>query len=937
MATAITFNLLSPKGEEEENSTNQILPEIQLQPKTLKPFPPSILNSIERHRKALPYSQSNSDFLTVTQSSLDTDDSDSQKTEGDRKQRSPSEVRISLFPGTGVKRLNSLSKSEVEVSDRMSSMRGSDPSIIESATKPRFDNLRKSLLDKKLSRRIHSSFGSSSTLRSMVFRRRSSNVSSNRRHHIKTDSKWHTVRKKLPDIASMSETYIRVKNKNADWNWARLKQPLFLQVQELREMSQMQEIDDENKEKSPKTGFKLKNIMEDEVIHIDIDGVIHTISTLDLITGRLKQDVHIDKIVHTLVRGHLKRVKKREEHQRVIQQMRLRDLFRTGEKKPDKNLVVSSVSFQDPSVFVHAAYERDNETLQKFLLAGFPPDSPDPATKNTALHAAVESQNIKGVQLLLNNGCQTNLTDISLSTPLHVAAYTNSDELVQLLLTHGADCSRTDNTGRNSFHIAAGANGNVRILQLLVASDTDKRAINSQDKQKWTPLMNACASSHQAAVLFLLQNGADPTIRNDKGMTCLHIATFVGAIDIVNDLCTFPISFTSSPSVTKRQLDKNNNDGPLSSPGIKAFIKPTNRYDTHSVRTVSTSSSDSGKHFIFYDGGSSTIDNQQLIDIADKNNQTALFYAVTEGHTSIAIHLLDLGANPYHFDIDNQTCLHNMLSSTIILKRHLQLFFKLIQYVDYRSLKDRLGRTLLDLAYINEYQSLIYLLTLLGYTRNDEIVFNTDHTNDQTSLNSQTLKSTMFSLKQLCILKWKKSIVHDNTNDHIQTPYDLLIKSFHQCFNINSISPVEKSIDTIEHQQSLVTHYSSLSGTSLSDSINNITSTSKSSTNKRNMISNTKKSALSTNETRSISQTDIQPQQSSNSTFTNRFKQNNNKKSIVEQEITESHQHDMKNLVLNILSSVSKLDSIINYPNLNSNSRLIHEDLQHSIYSYKLG
>ncbi|CAF1530457.1 unnamed protein product [Didymodactylos carnosus] len=313
MATSITFNFLSPQDEEEEILANELLPEVESQPKILKPFPQSILNSIDHHRRTLPHSKSNSDFLTVKQSSLDVDNYHNQNDERRRwKQRSPSEIRVSLFPDNVQLGDGSFSKIETEVlSNKTSSMRVSDPNILEPSLKHHYDNVNKSLLDKKITRRMYSPFGSTSTLKSLVFRRRSSNLPPYRRRPLKTDSKWHIVRHRLTDIAAMSETYIRVKNKNADYNWSWLKQPLLLQMQELREMNQMQEMNNDNKEKLPKSGFKLKNIMENEVIHIDVDGVIHSISTMDLITGRLKQDVHIDKIVHTLVRANLKRVKKR--------------------------------------------------------------------------------------------------------------------------------------------------------------------------------------------------------------------------------------------------------------------------------------------------------------------------------------------------------------------------------------------------------------------------------------------------------------------------------------------------------------------------------------------------------------------------------------------------------------------------------------------------
>jgi ankyrin repeat protein len=46
--------------------------------------------------------------------------------------------------------------------------------------------------------------------------------------------------------------------------------------------------------------------------------------------------------------------------------------------------------------------------------------------------------------------------------------------------------------------------------------------INERDKNKWTPLMNACYWANEEAVLALLKSGADPNIKNIDGRTALH-------------------------------------------------------------------------------------------------------------------------------------------------------------------------------------------------------------------------------------------------------------------------------------------------------------------------------------------------------------------------------------------------------------------------------
>ncbi len=54
---------------------------------------------------------------------------------------------------------------------------------------------------------------------------------------------------------------------------------------------------------------------------------------------------------------------------------------------------------------------------------------------------------------------------------------------------------------------------------MLIKAECD---INAVDKNKWTPLMNACYWANEEAVLVLLKAGANSDIRNIDGRTALH-------------------------------------------------------------------------------------------------------------------------------------------------------------------------------------------------------------------------------------------------------------------------------------------------------------------------------------------------------------------------------------------------------------------------------
>jgi ankyrin repeat protein len=364
--------------------------------------------------------------------------------------------------------------------------------------------------------------------------------------------------------------------------------------------------------------------------------------------------------------------------------------------------------------------------------------------------------------------------------------------------------------------------------------------------------MCACASNHPFTCTLLLSHGADLCAINDRGMNVLHIAAFLGSLSIIHEL-----------------LNSNIDD--------EIIFKALNQ--------------------------------------GDYRNQTPLFYACLEGHLDVALTFLHVGANVYHLDNDNQTCLHAMLSSSIILKRHIRLFYRFIEFVDYRLNQDYLNRTLLDLAYLNQLNTIIYLLTKLHYKRNYAIISNNEcHDNFSTQV---------LSLRHLCILQFKRSIIY-HQNQKQSTQHELLEQALQKSFHIN----LNREIDSIE-----LSHRKSSDDISISNK-----KTSKS----------TKKSRKTSTILSSI-QNDIeqQPQhtQSSWSIFTNKFKHQRTSNtqqepiilstSLPQSPISTNAPHRMKNLALAILLSPTKLDDLLDFPSLNNN-HLLYDDMKTVMNAYNL-
>jgi hypothetical protein len=98
-----------------------------------------------------------------------------------------------------------------------------------------------------------------------------------------------------------------------------------------------------------------------------------------------------------------------------------------------------------------------------------------------------------------------------------LAAMKGHTELVRKLIARGADVNKT---GWTPLHYAA-TTGQLAIIQLLL----DEHAyIDAESPNKTTPLMMAAHYGTPQAVKLLLEAGADPSLRNELGLSAVDFA-----------------------------------------------------------------------------------------------------------------------------------------------------------------------------------------------------------------------------------------------------------------------------------------------------------------------------------------------------------------------------------------------------------------------------
>jgi ankyrin repeat protein len=110
-------------------------------------------------------------------------------------------------------------------------------------------------------------------------------------------------------------------------------------------------------------------------------------------------------------------------------------------------------------------------------------------------------------------------------TVLMVAAYQGRLELVKQLLDHGAEVSHS---GWTALHYAA-SSGQIEVVRVLLDASA---YLDAASPNGTTPLMMAARHKDRPVVTLLVNEGADPTPRNQSGLSAADFARKAGDEDL---------------------------------------------------------------------------------------------------------------------------------------------------------------------------------------------------------------------------------------------------------------------------------------------------------------------------------------------------------------------------------------------------------------------
>jgi len=169
-------------------------------------------------------------------------------------------------------------------------------------------------------------------------------------------------------------------------------------------------------------------------------------------------------------------------------------------------------------VYFSALAKADEWTVSSLLNRGFDPKTPNEKGLN-GLFVALNAGALKAAKvLILTKGMPIDDRNEHDETPLMIASIKGYLATAKLLMDQGADVNKP---GWTPLHYAA-SKGNIEMIRILLE---DNAYIDTASPNGTTPLMMAAGySSNPLACKVLLEEGADPTLINDKDLSAMDFA-----------------------------------------------------------------------------------------------------------------------------------------------------------------------------------------------------------------------------------------------------------------------------------------------------------------------------------------------------------------------------------------------------------------------------
>ena len=137
------------------------------------------------------------------------------------------------------------------------------------------------------------------------------------------------------------------------------------------------------------------------------------------------------------------------------------------------------------------------------------------------------------VVLMIKKGVDVNAADSGGRTPLMFASFNGHTDIVRILLDSGAETETVDSTGRTA--LIYGSTGPFpETISLLLERKADPNVVDYVEN--FTALMFAAAEGHMDVVKLLMDNGANPDLKDIDGDNAETFARQAGHIEVADFL-----------------------------------------------------------------------------------------------------------------------------------------------------------------------------------------------------------------------------------------------------------------------------------------------------------------------------------------------------------------------------------------------------------------
>jgi len=254
---------------------------------------------------------------------------------------------------------------------------------------------------------------------------------------------------------------------------------------------------------------------------------------------------------------------------------------------------------------------------------------------HTPLMYACESGDIEVVKFLLSHGAHINDKNNKGDTSVLLACRTSHLKVMEFLILNGANILEIDQEGKSLIMYASMKN-DIRYLQIIFEADMYQnqkelkeceqankpyiiKNINHTDKFGFTALMHAVINGNKDVVKYLLDHGANISIKNNRGQTAAFFAINSSNKDIIKLLI-------------RRDPDLINNKNELGAQLLLFGVKKGNQDIVELLLELGAN-----------------------VNHTNSKGETALFHSIKICDDEIAIQLMSKGANVNIQDINGDT------------------------------------------------------------------------------------------------------------------------------------------------------------------------------------------------------------------------------------------------------------------------------------------